>query len=900
MLAAGHGLAAAHAAGLVHRDFKPDNILVGRDGRVRVGDFGLAAVEAVAPRGLIGTPAYMAHEQLVGGKADARSDQFSYAVVLYEACYGTRPFSGATVAALAAAIGRGPALVPPPGRTVPRHLRALLARALAADPAQRFPAMPDLLRELARDPERTRRRALVLAGAGVVIAAVAAIAGARASSSGDTCSGGGAELARAWDPARRADVTRAFAASGRPHLATTTATTVAALDAYGNRWRALHAGTCQAHRRGEISAAMLDRRMTCLARSRDALGALVGVFGTADGDVVDGALAAIGRLPHVDACATEPSTARVDPLVGELRALVDAGKYAAADERIAAVRAAAAASGDPATLAEVRLLEGELAIQLGRAAHAHEPLREAARRAGDARDDVTLARALVALVGLQVAEARYGDAESTALPAEVLAKRYGLQLELALALGDLRIGQGRYREAREHYTRALAAASTPLATITARAHLGKALAEHGFLADARTELQQAHASATQHLGSSHPTTARTAIQLGGVLARLDDDGGRALFDGALVTLETALGANHPYVADALDEIGVAAADRGDTEHARTLFERALAIRQGVARPDHPAIAASFDLIAGVRADAGELAEARAHHTRALELRRQALGAEHPEVASSLANLGRIAYYEAKYDDGKRLFDEALRVARSGDDQLLAATIRANRATLLLDLGEVATARDELRAALAMIEKQLGAAHPDAATIRSTLAATLEPTERREQLHRALEIRAAAFGDHHPDVARSHHELAAFLLELGETGSATTHAETAVRILDATLGAENVTTAVARLALASARRHAGALDAAGADAQRALTTLEHALGPDHPTVAGALAIAGSIDRLRGLGATARTRLERARTIYQSLGTEPERLADVERELAKLRGRRQRQPTSSPIE
>ena len=115
-IAAGRGLAAAHARGLVHRDFKPENVLIGADGRARVIDFGLARLTAVAAssdrRGaaairlrppataldahaagtVLGTPAYMSPEQFRGQPADARSDQFSFCVALYEALYGVRPF----------------------------------------------------------------------------------------------------------------------------------------------------------------------------------------------------------------------------------------------------------------------------------------------------------------------------------------------------------------------------------------------------------------------------------------------------------------------------------------------------------------------------------------------------------------------------------------------------------------------------------------------------------------------------------------------------------------------------------------------------------------------------------------------------------------------------------------
>ncbi|HEY2747364.1 MAG TPA: serine/threonine-protein kinase, partial [Polyangia bacterium] len=170
--AAGAGLAAAHAAGLVHRDFKPDNVLIGRDGRVRVTDFGLArAVDggddqrgAETPLGegsdrllearltrsgaLVGTPAYMAPEQIAGGRVDARSDVFSFCVALFEALFGERPFAGANLPELAAAMSAG-RVVAAARRGVPRRVQRAVLRGLAVDPAARWPAMEPLLHALA-------------------------------------------------------------------------------------------------------------------------------------------------------------------------------------------------------------------------------------------------------------------------------------------------------------------------------------------------------------------------------------------------------------------------------------------------------------------------------------------------------------------------------------------------------------------------------------------------------------------------------------------------------------------------------------------------------------------------------------------------------------------------------
>ncbi len=203
-LQAGEGLHAAHQAGIVHRDFKPDNVLVGSDGRPRVVDFGLARIggqssasiqipssmsgqhttvnsqaatpaidgqqaspaspvstaqkapESTQPNtaqpvtqagSISGTPGYMSPEQYIGGDVNSLSDQFSFCAALYEALYGYLPFSGNTLEEHAAAV-RGPARPPPPASKVPVEVQRALLRGLSVDPLQRFSSMGELLSAL--------------------------------------------------------------------------------------------------------------------------------------------------------------------------------------------------------------------------------------------------------------------------------------------------------------------------------------------------------------------------------------------------------------------------------------------------------------------------------------------------------------------------------------------------------------------------------------------------------------------------------------------------------------------------------------------------------------------------------------------------------------------------------
>ena len=337
-VAAGEGLAAAHAAGLVHRDFKPQNVMVGRDGGVRVMDFGLASdaspdesgaaalldladpqakpdVQTIALTGtgiLLGTPLYMAPEQFLAKTTDARTDQFSFCVTLYEALYGERPFPSDSFAALVEAVSVGRVRDPAPRTRVPSFLRKLLLRGLAVSPASRHESMRALLDALGDDPLRRRRTVVIGAMLGMI-----AVAGAfgveRAATRGQrVCRGAGEKLAGVWEledlGQRRSAVHRAFLGTGRAFADETWGRVSALLDDYVRRWGLMYTDTCEAtHVRGNQSAEVMDLRMSCLDGPRNAVRALVDVLSHSNPAVLLQAVNAAGALPPLERCADVPA-----------------------------------------------------------------------------------------------------------------------------------------------------------------------------------------------------------------------------------------------------------------------------------------------------------------------------------------------------------------------------------------------------------------------------------------------------------------------------------------------------------------------------------------------------------------------------------------------------------------
>lgn len=330
---AGRGLAAAHRADIVHRDFKPSNVLIGADGRARVVDFGVAcwlddatATEPGTARSRMpdsaetrssvipGTPAYMAPEQRSGAPTTARSDQYSFCVSLWEALSGARPDHDK------------------PPRRIPRAVRRVLERGLAESPADRWPSMDALLHALSRVSVRWHWTAVVAA-----LAAAAAIGATMIYSSGrPACPPAAERLIGVWDGARKTVVREAFLATRLPYAERQWQTVEQTIDRYAADWASRSDAVCVAARVHETAAPLLDRRRACLDRRLDHLRSWGNVFAVPSAALVRTAVQAAAGLEDLAICDDPEPPDDPVPTDPTLAASVKALRERLADEQLRA------------------------------------------------------------------------------------------------------------------------------------------------------------------------------------------------------------------------------------------------------------------------------------------------------------------------------------------------------------------------------------------------------------------------------------------------------------------------------------------------------------------------------------------------------------------------------------
>jgi len=689
--AAGRGLAAAHAAGIVHRDFKPDNVFLGNDGRVVVGDFGIARAlqpkdhepapqsasaskgdvpvpssgrlpPSVPPSGetllsanltqegaITGTVGYMPPECAKDATlADPRSDQFGFAVTLYRALYGQAPFAYRDLPSYLSAL-LDPPRPPPAGSRVPSWVHAIVMRGLAFEPSARFASMTELLGALGRDPTR-RRRAWAVGAFVALIAAGAALGWAQHERRVSAECGAGEQLmATTWGPEARARVGAAIAASGAPLAGEFATRAQAALDAYATEWARIHREASEAtllHHRE--STATLNDRLACLEGERDEVTAVVDVLSHADAVVATHSINAVYGLALPRTCLEE-----------------------------GAARAASLGSGTAEHRARLLAVRRELAEA------------DAQRMTG--KLDQALATATGAL------------ADARAIPHPQLEA----QLLFFLAackreLEDDAVARVTFEEA---FAAAEAAGNDSLAAMTAAAvslELGDSLADKH---EARRWLVIAKGIRAREMSDDRADADILEAELSLLGAEGHMDETLPLRDRLIALLERIYGSSHPKIAAAIANRASALGAIGRRDLAIQEARKAIAMQERLFGPAMPWLAIYYNNLGSSLMDIGRFPEAKEALEHALALV-EPLGPSSPHKVLPLVSMAQLENRLDEHDAALAAAQQGIAIVdSSGDEVRFLPALLVQKGNALLAKGDPSGARLACRSALERQEKE---------------------------------------------------------------------------------------------------------------------------------------------------------------------------------------------------
>ena len=700
-LDAAAGLQAAHAEGIVHRDFKPANVLLRKNGRAVVADFGLALtreawmrLESAGRVGVAGTFHYLAPELFRGGTAGAASDQYSFCVSLYEALNLELPFHAANPAELMEEIVEGP---PPSRPGIPKWLHAVVVRGLMADPEERWPSMAALIEALESDPAVRRRKRFRIAALSSGFLAVAGL-GFVAQSASVRCRGLDRDLRPVWSEPVRAELAGVFGRSGVAYAEGVWNRVARRLDGYAAGLVEGRVGACRATVSGSQSQQLLDRRMACYAERRDDLAEVVSALSRGGRESVRRAPHALEALGSLDRCRDTPAllyarvavrSAQSEAADRALRRAAVLGETTGGEPAVAAARAAVAAApaADHARVAEAKRQLARALLATRKFDAGEAALRDSLQagfRSRDARPvaaaAVELAQASVKRTSAPVKEAeqwlfvaRSAAAAAPARP-EMMARLHSVTGEVALRNGAL-------ATAAEEYKNAVALAKTPVARLDYQMGLRRVLeqtpqAEQRALQLARATL----ALGEEAFGPNHPDTVLLRVGLAIELRRSDRPAEaaavarQALDDARRIGLAEGEGA-------AENLLGNLAQDRGDLAEAQSHFENALAAYLRAYGRRSSLTAEVLNNLAELALRREQLAEVERLRREVLSINQVVLGPRHSFVAEDLSALGHVLLLRGKVREAAAVLTDALHLTEElyGADSTEAGIARLDLA-----------------------------------------------------------------------------------------------------------------------------------------------------------------------------------------------------------------------------